>query len=63
MNAEEPQSPCVSICVLDEMDICEGCYRSAAEITDWFMASVEEKRRIIELARQRREAATSIRLS
>lgn len=28
-------SPCVSICVLDDNDICIGCYRSGREISDW----------------------------
>ncbi|MCF2950235.1 DUF1289 domain-containing protein [Paraglaciecola aquimarina] len=36
-------SPCVSNCVLDNDDICKGCFRSAAEITDWVSKSDEEK--------------------
>ena len=52
----QPASPCVSICALDEQDICIGCYRSAAEITDWFMASAEEKHAILARARERRQA-------
>lgn len=55
MNEErEFASPCISVCLLDEQDICLGCYRSAAEITDWFMASPPEKRAILERARDRR---------
>lgn len=60
--AAEPQSPCISICVLDEQDICQGCYRSAHEITDWPMAGAEQKREILKCAGQRRDAATTIRL-
>ena len=60
--AAEPQSPCISICVLDEQDICQGCYRSALEITDWMMASAEQKCEILKCASQRRDAATTIRL-
>lgn len=52
----EPASPCVSICVLDENDICTGCYRSAVEITDWMMASPAKKRAILARVHQRREA-------
>ena len=63
MSDNEPQSPCISVCVLDENDICAGCYRSADEITDWFMASAEQKRAMLARARERMEAATSIRLS
>lgn len=53
-DVRELASPCISVCLLDEQDICLGCYRSAEEITDWFMASPEEKRAILERARDRR---------
>jgi predicted Fe-S protein YdhL (DUF1289 family) len=59
----EPQSPCISICVLDEQDICQGCFRSAEEVTDWFMASADEKRETLQRCRERIEASTPIRLS
>ena len=62
MNDAEPQSPCISVCLLDEGDICVGCYRSADEITDWFMANAEGKREILKRVRERREAASTIRL-
>ncbi|NVL30544.1 DUF1289 domain-containing protein, partial [Pseudomonas syringae pv. actinidiae] len=33
---EKPvRSPCVSICALDEQDICTGCQRTVSEITQW----------------------------
>ena len=57
MNDDEPLSPCISVCLLDEQDICVGCFRSAAELTDWFMASAEEKREILRRTEERREAA------
>jgi predicted Fe-S protein YdhL (DUF1289 family) len=59
----EPQSPCIAICALDENDICVGCFRTAVEITDWFMANAEQKRDVLRLARERMEASTTIRLS
>ena len=62
MSLPSPQSPCISVCALDENDICMGCYRSTEEITDWFMASDEEKYRILERVRERREADGGIRL-
>ncbi len=62
MNDVEPRSPCISVCVLDDNDICVGCYRSAEEVSDWFLASNEEKRAILERARERLEAANPIRL-
>ncbi len=61
MSDAEPLSPCVSVCLLDEMNICVGCYRSADEITDWFMASAEQKREILRRTQQRREASTTVR--
>lgn len=63
MSNNEPQSPCISVCVLDEHDICQGCYRSADEVTEWFMATPERKRDILERVRQRRDDASSIKLS
>lgn len=65
MTAEilpEPASPCISVCALDENDICMGCYRSAQEITDWFVADAEKKRQMLALAAARREADNPIRL-
>lgn len=61
-NASEPPSPCVSICALDDQDICMGCYRSASEITDWFMASPAEKRDIMRRVEERRRADGGIQL-
>jgi predicted Fe-S protein YdhL (DUF1289 family) len=59
----EPKSPCISVCVLDEEDICQGCFRSAEEIADWFVATADEKRVIIELAKERLAASMPIRLN
>ena len=58
----EPKSPCISVCVLDEQDICMGCYRSADEITDWFLCSNEKKTEVLRLSQERRDADTSIKL-
>ena len=63
MSGAEPKSPCVSICVLSEDDICQGCFRSADEITDWAMASDEEKRATLERSARRRDESFVIRLS
>ena len=57
-----PQSPCISVCLLDEHDICLGCYRSATEITDWFMAEPAAKRDILQRARQREREYNPVRL-
>ena len=59
---QEPPSPCVSVCALDENDLCMGCYRTADEITDWFMANAAQKRKILARAAQRREEDNPIKL-
>jgi predicted Fe-S protein YdhL (DUF1289 family) len=63
VNGEEaPASPCISVCLLDDGDVCVGCYRTADEITDWFTASPAEKREVLRRSRQRELAANPIRL-
>ncbi|WP_339340149.1 DUF1289 domain-containing protein [uncultured Oceanicoccus sp.] len=49
----EIKSPCISVCVLNEEDICEGCYRSAQEITDWSILSVEDKQVVMTKVKRR----------
>lgn len=46
-------SPCISVCALDENDICMGCFRSAQEITDWVELSKARKREVVLQAHQR----------
>ena len=40
-------TPCIGQCQLDDNDICKGCYRSSAEITDWVNKSEDEKISIV----------------
>ncbi|MBY5923146.1 DUF1289 domain-containing protein [Ferrimonas balearica] len=40
-------SPCVACCKLDDQDICQGCYRTLAEIANWNRRSDEEKAAIL----------------
>ncbi len=47
------KSPCISVCVLNEEDICKGCYRSAREITDWNTLDNSQKRTIMKDAQAR----------
>jgi hypothetical protein len=46
-------SPCIKVCALDDDEICMGCYRSLDEIDRWMRCSNEEKKAILELAKQR----------
>jgi predicted Fe-S protein YdhL (DUF1289 family) len=55
---EKPvRSPCVSICALDEADICVGCQRTVAEITGWSRMSNEERRAVLVLCDERARAS------
>ena len=53
--SEARQSPCISICALDQNDVCEGCFRTGDEIVDWFTANDARKREILEASERRRK--------
>ncbi|NAT37075.1 DUF1289 domain-containing protein [Pseudomonas syringae pv. actinidifoliorum] len=54
---EKPvRSPCVSICALDEQDICTGCQRTVSEITQWSRMSNDERRVVLGLCDERARA-------
>ena len=53
-------SPCVSVCLLDADDVCTGCFRSAAEITDWSLLDDDARRRVIATTRERMRAAGAL---
>lgn len=40
-------SPCVSICALDDDDICTGCQRNVDEITRWSRMDNAERREVL----------------
>ena len=46
-TGQDVASPCVSICALDEHDICVGCHRTGMEIAQWGSMSVEQKRTVM----------------
>lgn len=46
-------SPCVSICALDEDDVCVGCFRTGQEISQWGLLPEDLKREIVQRANQR----------
>ncbi|RMW15711.1 Fe-S protein [Pseudomonas syringae pv. tagetis] len=55
---EKPvRSPCVSICALDEQDICTGCQRTVSEITQWSRMSNDERRVVLGLCDERARAS------
>ncbi|PAU89751.1 DUF1289 domain-containing protein [Pseudomonas sp. WN033] len=46
-------SPCVSVCMLDEQDICTGCQRSGQEIIQWGRMNDAERRAVLARCEQR----------
>jgi predicted Fe-S protein YdhL (DUF1289 family) len=48
-------SPCKSICKLNSQRVCVGCFRTAAEITDWLRLPLEERKRIMKECKEREE--------
>jgi predicted Fe-S protein YdhL (DUF1289 family) len=47
-DEEKPvASPCVSICALDEDDLCTGCQRSIDEIRRWSRMDNQERRQVL----------------
>lgn len=59
MSAQEKPvaSPCVSICALDENDLCTGCQRSIDEITRWGRMTNDERRDVLRSTQERAQAA------
>lgn len=52
--AEKPvASPCVSICALDEDDICIGCQRNVDEIIRWSRLNNTERREVLQRCHER----------
>jgi uncharacterized protein len=53
MTERPVQSPCISICALDENDVCSGCFRTVEEITRWSRMTESERLRVVVLAAER----------
>ncbi|RZI76199.1 MAG: DUF1289 domain-containing protein [Pseudomonas sp.] len=55
---EKPvRSPCVSICALDDADICTGCQRTVAEITSWSRMDNQARRAVLIACEERARAS------
>ncbi|MEL6301057.1 MAG: DUF1289 domain-containing protein [Pseudomonadota bacterium] len=48
VNTGSPQSPCISICTLDENDLCVGCLRTLDEIMDWTVMDDAAKQQVLD---------------
>jgi predicted Fe-S protein YdhL (DUF1289 family) len=56
-QVEKPiRSPCISVCTLDEEDVCVGCYRQLDEITGWAAMNRDERLECLKRCNQRSQA-------
>ncbi|MCB5160667.1 DUF1289 domain-containing protein [Marinomonas algarum] len=55
MPESKPQmtSPCVSICLLNDDDVCVGCYRTGQEISVWGRLDYDAQYEIMKKVRER----------
>ena len=49
-----PPSPCISVCTLDDNDVCLGCGRTLEQITRWTLMTPAEQRAVIDALPQRK---------
>jgi predicted Fe-S protein YdhL (DUF1289 family) len=49
-------SPCISICALNDDDVCMGCYRTSDEIRNWVMMDDEARMGVIKVSMKRSRA-------
>ena len=54
-TSDQPPSPCIRNCCLDDDDICLGCLRSLTEIMAWGGSNAAAKRRILAQAARRKQ--------
>jgi uncharacterized protein len=56
-DARRVESPCVGVCVIDELSgLCEGCLRTLPEIAGWGASSAAQRRQILAAIAERRHA-------
>ena len=54
MSKDEVQSPCISVCTINEdTGLCVGCFRTIEEIEQWWDMPSEKQREIVEKASAR----------
>ena len=55
--ANKVMSPCVSICALDDDDVCIGCHRTGNEIVRWMQLNNDERREVLRRVAEREKNA------
>ncbi len=57
-------SPCIGLCqILPDRDVCRGCYRTLAEITEWRSLPDDKRRHILAQLESRKKAEAEKLLS
>ncbi|WIO75235.1 DUF1289 domain-containing protein [Porticoccaceae bacterium LTM1] len=47
-DIEKPiPSPCISVCALDDEDVCMGCFRTADEIREWSVLDNPGRKKVL----------------
>ncbi len=46
-------SPCISICALNDENVCIGCYRTDKEIREWLLMDDDEKLEVLAKSSER----------
>ena len=54
------KSPCIGVCALNIENVCEGCYRTADEITAWVRLTHEQQVEVVALSWQRARASGKV---
>ena len=49
------KSPCVSVCYVNDDELCEGCFRTIEEISDWTGYDNKTKQDVIKQCNKRRQ--------
>lgn len=55
MSGNPAPSPCVSICALNDDDVCIGCQRTGQEIARWGIMTEEERREVLKKVASRED--------
>ena len=53
-DRDEVESPCIRNCCLDDKDICMGCFRSLAEITQWTLVDKKTRQEFMRKSAERK---------
>lgn len=49
------EKPCIRECCLTQEDVCVGCFRTLDNMRIWHKASQEEKKEMLDKAKQRKK--------